>query len=296
MPLGESNPVAQVHHPLPRGEASGDLLRIGDRSRGHVDRIGAARVDRAHVRVIGGHVLQTCEQLGDEGVHVHGQRRVRRLLLADRRRVAVRLRRGAETAEPVGRQHRRVIGQSVGEPVRRGVLRPGQLLGQPRLDEIGTPDRTDEQRAAGERGHGPTRLLQDVGGVVRRVPGCGDGGQGEAGSGVDVHRVAVGDRGPGEGDGGPGRHQVAGARDPGQLQTTGDVVVVYVGFHHVRDTHPAPGGYGQHVVDVSGRVDRHRLRRATGEVAAVAQTLQLDRVNEEHPDTPSAKLPPGVYT
>ena len=109
--------------------------------------------------------------------------------------------------------------------------------------------------------------------------------------------VAVGDRGAGEGHVRRGRHQIGGTSDAGQLQATGDVVVVHVGLRHVRDAHPAPGGGGDHLVDVARRIDDHRGSGPAGQVAAVAQTLELKDVDEEHDCGSSTRtVYPGGYS
>ncbi len=94
--------------------------------------------------------------------------------------------------------------------------------------------------------------------------------------------VAVGDGGAGEGHVGRGRHQVGGAGETGQLQTAGDVVVVQVGLGHVADAHPAPRRGGDHLVDVARRVDDDRATGAADQIAAIAQALGLQSVDEEH--------------
>ncbi|GAB2898534.1 hypothetical protein GCM10022245_37020 [Streptomyces mayteni] len=126
------------------------------------------------------------------------------------------------------------------------------------------------------------------------VPGRGDGRQGEVRA--HGHGVAVGDRRPGEGDPRVGRHQVGGPGDACELQAAGDVVVVDMRLHHMGDAHSSAGGGGQHPVDVTGRVHRHPRVFPTGEVAAVAQALDLDHLDEEHPILPSrGKVPRGVF-
>ncbi len=49
--LGESDAVAQIHHPLPRRESHCDVVGIGDGRRGQVHRGRAGRVGRPHVRI-----------------------------------------------------------------------------------------------------------------------------------------------------------------------------------------------------------------------------------------------------
>jgi hypothetical protein len=114
------------------------------------------------------------------------------------------------------------------------------------------------------------------------VAGRGRRAQGQAGFSVDLRTVAVARRYALEGDAGSGRHEVGGARDPGELQATGDVVVVDVPLDDVGDPHPAPSGRRDHLVDVSRWVDRHRRALTAGETAAVAEPRHLDRVDEEH--------------
>lgn len=307
MPLGESDAVAQVHHPLPRREPRGDVVGVGDGRRGQVHGCGPGRIGGAHVRVVGGHVLQSRQQLGDEGVHLHRESRIGRLLLADRGRLPVGLGGRAEAAESVRRQHLGLIGQGVREAVGGGVLGAGQLLGEPRLHEIGPPHRTDEEGTAGERGDGPARLAQHVRRVVRRMPGCRHRGQDQFR--VDDDGVAVGHGGTSERDVRAGRNVVGGSGDAGQLKTAGHVVVVDVRLDHMGYRHTTPGRSGQHPVDVTGRIHDDRRPTAAGEVAAVTQALQLDGFNEEHGKSPSdgkitpggmsftvTLLPPGVYS
>ncbi|GAA4125813.1 hypothetical protein GCM10022285_09480 [Streptomyces tunisiensis] len=75
---------------------------------------------------------------------------------------------------------------------------------------------------------------------------------------------------------------IGGAGHPGQLQAAGDVVVVHMGLRHIRDAHPTLRRCGDHLVDVARRIDDHRAAGAAGQVAAVAQALEYQGVDEEH--------------
>ena len=107
--------------------------------------------------------------IGGERLHVVDQRLVGDPLVPDGRRPARRPPGRTEAAEAVRGQHLRLLRQRVGEPAHRGVLRAGQFIGEPGLDEVRAADRADEQGPAGERGHRPACLLQHVRGVVRGV-------------------------------------------------------------------------------------------------------------------------------
>ena len=230
VPGGEGPAAAQVHQPLPRRRPRGELRRVGPPGRGEVDRGGAGGVRRGHVGVVGGDVLQAGEQVGHEGVGVLGQRVVVLAFFADGGGVALDLAGGAETAEAVGGQHPHVVGECVGQTVRRGVLVAGEPLGQPGFDQVGASHGADQQGAAGERGHRRAAVLEDIGRVVRSVAGSGQRPQREPP--VDGDRVAVRDGGVREGHRRPVRHQVPRAADPGQFQAAGDVVVVQVRLGH----------------------------------------------------------------
>lgn len=238
MPLGEGDPVAQVDHPLPGGQPGGDLLGVRDGGRGEVDRRRPRGVGRPHVGVVRGNVVQAGQQAGDEAVDVPGERLVRGLLPADRGGPALGLAGGAEAAEAVRGEHRRVVRQLGGQAPRGGVLRPREVLGQPWLDQVGAADGADQQRAAGEHGDGRAVLLQHVGGVVRGVAGRRQCAQGQAGGGVDLAAVAVVHGDAVVGDAGPGGDEVGGARDAGQFQAAGDVVVVDVRLDDLGYPHP----------------------------------------------------------
>lgn len=136
MPLGERDTVAQVDHPFTGRQPLGDLRGVGRTWRGEVDGSGARGVGRAHVRVVRRDVVQTGEQVGDEGVHVAGEGFVGLAFPPDRGGVPLGLGSGAETAEPVRGQHRHLVVQLLGKTVGRGVLGAGQLFGQPRFDQV----------------------------------------------------------------------------------------------------------------------------------------------------------------
>ncbi len=91
MTLGERDTAAQIDHPLAGRQPGGDLLGVRGSRRGQVHRCGPVGVGRPHVRVVGGDVVEFGQQAGDEGIHVHGERRVGGLLPADRCGVALGL-------------------------------------------------------------------------------------------------------------------------------------------------------------------------------------------------------------
>lgn len=139
-----------------------------------------------------------------------------------------------------------------------------------------------EQRAAGEHGDGRPVLLQRVRGVVRGVAGRHQRPQRQAGAGIDLMAVAVVDGCAPVGDPGHGGHEVGGARDAGQFRAAADVVVVDMGLDDVGYPRSAPSRRRDHLVDVTRRVDGHGRPLTAGQVAAVAESGQLDRVDEEH--------------
>ena len=95
---------AQVDHPLAGLDPPAQLCGVGRRRWGQVRRRRAGGVGRPHVRVVGRVGVQPGEQLGDVGLLVLGQGRVRALLLPDRRGGRLGLGGRAEAAEPVGGQ------------------------------------------------------------------------------------------------------------------------------------------------------------------------------------------------
>ena len=122
----EGGPVAQVDHPLPGLDAATQLGGIGGGGRGQVGLGGALGVRGHHVRVVRGPGAQARQQLPDVGLLVLGQDRVGLLLLADGRLGRLRLRGRTERPEAVGGEDVCVVGEQVGQPVRRGVLLAGQ--------------------------------------------------------------------------------------------------------------------------------------------------------------------------
>lgn len=286
MPVGEGDPVAQIDHPLPRGQALGDLVGACHGGRGEVDGCGARGVGGAHVGVVGGDVVETGQQVGDEGVGVARERRVGRLLLADRGGGAVSRAGGAEAAEAVGGQHLRLVREFGREPVDGRVLGAGQVRGEAGFDQVGAADGADEQRTAGEHRDGGTVFFEDVRGVVRGVSGRGQCTQGQGVLCGEDHDVPVVDGGVADGDPGGGRDEVGGTGETGQFRAAGDVVVVDVGLDDVGYPHVAPGRRRDHPVHVARRVDGHRRPFTARQIAAVAESCHLDGVDEEHASTP----------
>lgn len=209
---------------------------------------------------------------------------------------ALRLGGGAEAAESVRRQHGRVVGQLRGQPMRRGVLRPREVLGQPGLDQVRAPDGADQQRSAGQRRDRRAVLLQHVGRVMRGVTESRQCAHGQARVGVDLRAVAVVHGDTREGDTASGRHQVGRTCEPGQLQSPSDLVVVHVRLDDLRDPYPTPGGRRDHPIDIAWRINRKGRAPAARQIAAVAEPRDLDRVDEERELLPSSEiLPLGVY-
>ena len=192
-------------------------------------------------------------------------------------------------------QHRHLVGQLGGEPVRGGVLRPGQPLGQPGLHQIRPPHAADQQRSAGEGGHRPPVVLQDVRGVVRGVAGRGHRPQRQPL--VDLLHVPVGHRHPRIRHGRPGGHEIAGAGEAGQLQTAGHVVVVHMRLGDGDDPYTPAGGRGDHPVDVARRVHHDHRPGSARQIAPVAQTFGLQDVGKEHGTLPRHTIyPPGYLS
>ena len=72
---------------------------------------------------------------------------------------------------------------------------------------------------------------------------------------------------------------VGGSDALGQLEAAGHVVVVDVGLDHVADLQPARGDQVQDAVEVALGVDHHGDLTVGGEVAPVAETRRLDRLD-----------------
>jgi hypothetical protein len=142
---GKRGAVTQVHYPLAGLDTTRQLGGLRRPRRGQVRRFRAGRVERAHVRVVGGVGVQPGQQLLDVVLFGAGQHRVGALLTADGRRLGRRLRGRAETAEAVGRVNPRFVGQLGGQPLRRGILGVHQLTGVGGTEQIRTPGRAKQQ-------------------------------------------------------------------------------------------------------------------------------------------------------
>ena len=277
---GERGAGAQVDEPLALLEALAQGLLVGRRGVLRSRRGRAGGVGRAHLRVVGGPVVEAGEQVGDPLLLVLRERRVRALLLADGGRRRLALRRGAEAAEAVRGQHLGVVGQLGGEPARRGVLVVHQRVRVVGAEQVGAAGGAEQQRAAGEHAEVLAVRLEGVGQVGERVAGRGD--DGHAHRRADLDDVAVADRRPVEGDVVGGVHVVRGAGGLGEGQAAGDVVVVQVGLEDVGDADAGLAGEVEHAVDVALRVDDEGDLAVVGEVAAVAEGGGLDGDDGDH--------------
>ncbi len=193
----------------------------------------------------------------------------------------------------MGRPDLRTLGQGVGHGARRGVLGPGKGLVVGVTEQIGAPGGAVEQRPSGEYALRPVGALQDIRQVVEGVlrggqhpqpqprRGLQHGPVGHPGS-LEFHVVLGGQR-------------VDRAGQASQLQAAGDVVVVHVGLHHMRDPRPQPPGHREHPVHVTLRVDHHRHLTISGEVAAVTQRRGLDHLNVNHNKSPPRRSGSGHW-
>ncbi len=153
---------------------------------------GPGLVDRPHPGEVARDGRLAGEQRPGEGVDLHrAEQRVVAPLVADRRPRGRRDPRRAQRPGAVGRvDHDRVL---VAEEhvVERAVHRRGERRGVLRAEQVGPPDRADQQRAAGqqqERLVGPGRVGDRVADVLRRVAGRVERPEADR---ADVERVAV---------------------------------------------------------------------------------------------------------
>ena len=266
-----------------------DARRGGVRS----GRRRAGRVRRGHVRVVGGVGVQAGQQPGHVGCLVVSQGRIDASFSPDRRETAFRLRGCAEAAEAVGRVHRRIVGQYRREAMRGCVLRPGQLAGMRCAEQVWSPGRAIQQRAAGEDAGRPISGRYHVGQVGVSVAG---GSQYlHFHQRADFDHVAIADSSAVEGDGVSAVHVVPRAGGSRQRQSSRDVVVVQVGLEHVPDLHAEPARQGQNTVDVALRVHDDRSASVMREIAAIAERGCLHR-DDLHagPGDPGHFPPPVV--
>ncbi len=157
----------------PRVDPPPQLDRLGQVRRRQVGRVGPGGVAGRHVGVVGRVGGEPVEQLAGPGLGVLGEHRVAAPLAADRRAGRRGLGRRAEAAEAVGREQRRVVGQLVGQAVRRGVLVVGELVRVLGSEQVGASGRAVQQRPAAEgRDLGPgAGVGEGVGQVVKVWPG-----------------------------------------------------------------------------------------------------------------------------
>ena len=289
---GEKAPLPQVDYPLAGVDAPAQLGGIGRPRGAEVGCLRPLAIGRAHMGVVARVCAETRDQFLDEGVLIAGERDVGAALAADGSGVARRRRGGAEAPEPVGRVHRRGVGQLGGEAPHGPVLGMGQRLGLIRADQIGAADGAEKHRPAGEdRGRLAVPRAQHVGKMAGGVPWRVHGGDGEA---AGAEPGAVADTRPAERDVLGGRHDVGRPGRPGQRQAAGHVVVVDVGLQHVRDAHAMLGCDRQDPVDVPLGVDDDRCLAVVREVAAISQPGGLDGHDLEHRLAAPSRLGTGM--
>lgn len=119
----------------------------------------------------------------------------------------------------------------------------------------------------------------DVGEVVVGVAGGGEDGDGEA---AELQDVAVPDALPLELHRLVGGDEVGHPQRAGEVEATGDVVVVDVGLEDVGQSDPVGIEDLQHPVDVALRVDDQGGAAVADDVAAVPQRGRLDRHDLKH--------------
>ena len=96
------------------------------------------------------------------------------------------------------------------------------------------------------------------------------------------HHIPVRDPHPAE------RHLVSSVHEVGRAglarerESPGDVIVVDMGFEHVRHRNPAPGGHLKHPVNVTLRVHHYRSGAIGGQVGPVTQRGRVDRHDLDH--------------
>ena len=274
---GERGAGAQVDHPLAGGQSSGQLGGVDVSRRGEVHGRRAGGVARPHVAVPSRNRRQAGDQLVDEGLLVPGQGRVDLGLLADGGGVAAGRGGRTERAEAVAGEDRSAGGQLVDEPAHRVVLGMGELIGVLRTDQVRAAGGAVQHGTAGEHGlHLTVGVRDHVADVVVRVSGSVQHAEPHR-AGLEV--VPVGGRHPVVGDGVTGRDDVVGAHADGELEATGQVVVVQVGLQDQRDADGPLLGQGQHAVDVALGVDHDADPAVADQVAAVAEAGGLDDVD-----------------
>ena len=276
--------LAQVDHPLSGLDAPSQLGRVGAGGLHQAGGLRAEAVRGAHVRVVPRVGVQAGDQLGDEGAFVALQRHVDQPLVADGGGGTGGRRGGAEAAEAVRGVDGRLVRQRLGQAPDRTVLGPGQLLGVLRADQVGAADRAVQHGSAGEhRDRVVPVLAQHEGQVARRVPRRVHDRHGQR---PRSDLVMVPDGQALEADLLGCRDDVLGADLAGQREAAGHVVVVDVGFEHVRDLHVPGLRGGQDPVDVTLRVHDHSLRSVVDQVAAITEGRRLDGHDLEHPGSP----------
>ncbi len=280
----ERRPPPQVDDPLAGPDPPPQVGRVDQLGQGRHDRRRPGGVQRRHVGVVSREGVEPGQQARYERVLVLEQGRVAPALRGDRRRRAVRRRRGTEAAEAVGGEHRGDPGEHGREPVGGGVLAPGERRGVLGPEEVRPAGGPVEQRATGEHPvHPPVVVLEHVGQVREGVPGRVDRPQPQL---PGAHDVAVMDGAPTEGHLVVGGDEVLGADPLREGQPAGHVVVVDVRLGHVGDADPGRPRQVEHPVDVALRIDRDRHPAGGHQVAAVAQRRCLQDADLDHGSSP----------
>ena len=193
VPGGERGGRANIDDHATRREVALDVVGTEPVEAGQrVVAAGSEPVQLGKPGEVGGEGAQPGQEPRDELVLIRdAEQRVRVPLTAERGGALGGARRGAERPGAVGRVDVDVVGKLVVAAQRVEHL-AGQRLGPLGAAQVGAPDRADHQRPTGEHRHRPAGAVQDVGVVVRRVPGRRHRLQRSRSR--PSHRVAVGDR------------------------------------------------------------------------------------------------------
>ena len=147
--------------------------------------------------------------------------------------------------------------------------------------EVGPGDVADEERVARDHEPGlvaPARVCDEVGGVLRAMPGRRERGHRDV---ADRDLVAVAERLVREVDAGRRRHVDRGAGCLREPPLAGDVVGMVVRLEDVRDREAVLLGQAKIVLDVPFRVDDGGLAAVGDDVGGAAQIV-VQHLSEEH--------------
>ena len=192
VPGGERGDRADIDDHATRREVALDVVGAEPVEAGQcVVAAGSEPVQLGKPGEVGGEGAEPGEEPRDELVLIRDAEQWVRDPLTTERAGALRgAGRGAERPGAVGRVDGDVVGKLVVAAQRVEHL-AGQRLGPLGAAQIGPSDRADHQRPTGEHRHRPAGAMQDVGVVVRRVPGRRYRLQRDGVGQLD--RVAVGD-------------------------------------------------------------------------------------------------------